>query len=163
MELKRRWDARVIFTIMYCVCFVTYLCVVFWPAEAKSYAVSARLVIPSIGLVSDVTNVDLVDGELETPDTIVGSYSRSAHKDFLFGHSSTVFKELNQVNIGDEIIYEDAKYVVSVSEVLTKAEVRMSKLLRKAERDTLVLMTCAGEDLGDGDASHRLILTAIRQ
>ena len=163
MELKRWWDGKVIFTIVYCVCFVLYLFAVFWPVEAKSYAVSAHLLIPSIGLSSDVTTVDLADGELETPDTIVGSYVRSAHKNFLFGHSSTVFNKLHEVKTGDEIVYEDTKYKVISSEILEKNDINMNKLLRASERDTLVVMTCAGEDLGEGDATHRLILTAVRQ
>ena len=38
----------------------------------------------------------------------------------------------------------------------------MNKILEASDKDTVVLMTCAGKDLGNGDASHRLIVTAIR-
>lgn len=38
----------------------------------------------------------------------------------------------------------------------------MSTLLTPTSQDTIILMTCAGTDLGNGDASHRLIITAVR-
>ena len=38
----------------------------------------------------------------------------------------------------------------------------MPKLLSASNEKTIVIMTCAGEDLGKGDATHRLILTAIK-
>ena len=44
--------------------------------------------------------------------------------------------------------------------MLEKADVDMNKMLAPAEKDTLVIMTCAGMDLGNGDATHRLVLTA---
>ena len=163
MELKRRWDARVVFTIVYFVCFVAYLLTAFWPAEAKTYAVSSHLVIPSITLSSDVTSLELVEGKLETPDTIVGSFSKAKNKTLLIGHSSTVFTGLKNVKLGDELVYANNKYIIVASEVLLKTDINMDKLLRKAARDTIVIMTCAGEDLGHGDSTHRLILTAIRQ
>ena len=37
----------------------------------------------------------------------------------------------------------------------------MGKILASTNRDSLVLMTCAGEDYGDGNYSHRLIINAI--
>ena len=41
----------------------------------------------------------------------------------------------------------------------------MNKLLSNdgSGIDTLVVMTCAGELYNNGDASHRLVLTAIKQ
>ena len=47
---------------------------------------------------------------------------------------------------------------ISVQE---KSEIDMLKLLKKDENDSIVLMTCAGELYKDGDASHRLIVTAV--
>ena len=39
----------------------------------------------------------------------------------------------------------------------------MDEVLAPTEQNTLVIMTCAGEDLGGGDATHRLIVTAVEK
>ena len=49
------------------------------------------------------------------------------------------------------------------AETLEKAAVDMSGILAKASRQTIVVMTCAGQDLGGGDATHRLLVTAIQK
>lgn len=107
-----------------------------------------------------MTTLQIEDHELKTPDTIVGSFSRAKNKTLLIGHSSTVFQNLNKTRLGDKIIYDNNKYIVENIEVLEKADVDMSKMLAPAEKDTLMMMTCAGTDLGNGDATHRLVLTA---
>ena len=163
MELKRRWDFRVVFTGLYFVCFVIYLVMSFGLARAADYDVSAVLLIPRISLRSDVMELELSDGKLNTPDTIVGSFSKAKNKTLLIGHSSTVFSELDRVDIGVELVYNNTIYYIVSSEVLAKADIDMNKLLGEAERDTLVIMTCAGESLGEKDATHRLILTAVRK
>ena len=121
---------------------------------------SAELNIPSIGLVSDVTTLELENRELKTPDEIVGSFSRSKNKTLLIGHSSTVFQNLNQIRLNDEIFYNNNKYIVKKITIEEKAAVDMSELLMRADRDTLIIMTCAGTNLGNGDATHRLLVTA---
>ena len=163
MELKHRWDPKVVFTVLYFVCFVAYLVVNLRTVEAKAYDVATNLMIPSIGLSSDVTELTLVDGELKTPDTIVGSYRRAANKTLLIGHSSTIFQELNKVDVGDKIFYDGTIYYIVGAETIEKSEVNMGAVLAKAPRQTLVVMTCAGQDLGGGDATHRLLVTAIRK
>ncbi|MDO4746935.1 MAG: class F sortase [Candidatus Saccharibacteria bacterium] len=163
MKLKHRWDPKVVFTVLYFVCFVAYLVVNLRTVEAKAYDVATNLIIPSIGLSADVTELTLVDGELETPDTIVGSFRRADNKTLLIGHSSTVFQELNKVEIGDKIFYDGTIYYIVSAETLEKAAVDMGGILAKASRQTIVVMTCAGQDLGGGDATHRLIVTAIRK
>lgn len=162
MELKHRWDDRVVFTGLYFVCFVAYLVLGFGLVNAADYDASASLLIPKINLISDVTKLELEDGELKTPDTIVGSYTRELNKTLLIGHSSLVFRDLDKTSVGDEIVYDNNIYHIISSEVLIKQDINMIKLLKKASRDTLVIMTCAGEDLGGGDATHRLIVTAVR-
>ena len=161
MELKKRLSLRTVLIGLYVVVFGAYVIWGLQPAEAaQSYEISAELNIPGINLVSDVTNLRVEDHELKTPDTIVGSFSRAENKTLLIGHSSTVFQNLNETRLGDEIIYDNNKYVVEKTEVLEKADVDMSKILAPAEKDTLMIMTCTGTDLGNGDATHRIIVTA---
>ena len=130
------------------------------PVNATHYDVSGTLSIPSINLVSDVTTLKKENHSLKTPDTIVGSYSNAENKTLLIGHSSTVFYNLNKVSVGDIFKYNELYFVVTNSEVLAKKDISMDDILKAEDENTIIIMTCAGEDLGGGDATHRLILTA---
>ncbi|MBQ3473824.1 sortase [Candidatus Saccharibacteria bacterium] len=160
MEIGKRLNPRYIFFGLYIFAFLVYIVVGLQPAEAANYQISAKLIIPTIELNSDVTSLKIENHELKTPDTIVGSYSGAENKTLLIGHSSTVFNNLENVKIGDEIIYDDVKYIVGEREIVEKDDVVMPELLESSEIETIVIMTCAGEDLGMGDATHRLIITA---
>ena len=37
----------------------------------------------------------------------------------------------------------------------------MTEILKREEKDTIVIMTCAGELLDGGDATHRFMVTAV--
>lgn len=165
MELRRSFDLRKVTILTYFVLMAFYVLFGFTPTpvEATKYEVSSELTIPSIGLSSDVTSMKLYDGQLDTPDTIVGSFSNAENKTFLVGHRKGVFSELENVEVGDEIIYDYTTYVVQKTEVLAKDEISMNALLRAEDVETLVVMTCASEDLPGGDATHRLIITASVQ
>ena len=130
------------------------------PANATHYDISGTLSIPSISLVSDVTMLKKENHSLKTPDTIVGSYSNAENKTLLIGHSSTVFYNLYKVLVGDTISYSGQDFVVTNMEVLLKSDISMDEILKAEKENTIIIMTCAGEDLGGGDATHRLILTA---
>lgn len=160
MELKRRVSLRKYITIFYTAALFMYLVLGLQPAGATHYDVSGQLRIPGINLVSDVTTLELKDHKLATPDTIVGSYSRYDSKIFLIGHSSTVFKNLNQVKIDDVIYYNDKEYAVNRTETLAKGAVDMEKMVGAEKSNTLTIMTCAGQSIGEHDASHRFIVTA---
>lgn len=161
MELKKRLSLRTVLIGLYVVVFGAYVIWGLQPAEAaQSYEISAELNIPSISLVSDVTTLQIEDHELKTPNNIVGSFSRAENKTLLIGHSTTVFQNLNNVKIGDEINYDNGIYVVKNIKVLEKANVDMSKILASTEKQTLEIMTCTGDLLDGGDATHRLIITA---
>ena len=160
MELKKRLNHRKIFIGMYFLAFAAYLIVGLQPAGATNYDIVGALEIPEINLYSEVAAVKAEDGRLPTPDNIVGSYSRAENKTFLFGHSSSVFSNLEELKVGDQIKYNDHIYYISQINVLPKSEIKMNQLLKSAEKDTIVVMTCAGTDLGAGDATHRLIITA---
>lgn len=162
MELKRHLDLRYVFVGLYVLFIVVYVVIGLQSADAIDYEISADLEIPAIGLESGVTKLTLQDGRLNTPDTIVGSFSRAEHTTLLIGHSTTVFRHLDSVRVSDEIKYDYESYYVTNIEVEPKAGISMSKLLKDSSADTLVLMTCAGELLDNGDATHRLIITAVK-
>lgn len=160
MELRKHWDPRVILLAVYVVALLVYMIIGLKPAGATEPIASKSLSIPSIGLKSDVVTLNLEDHRLKTPDTIVGSYSRSKNKTLLIGHSTTIFQELSDVKVGDVVIYNEKEYHISTTDVVEKTEIRMSRLLKSERKDTIVIMTCAGTLLEDGDATHRLIITA---
>lgn len=163
MELRRRrFTFRKIATILYIVAFLGWLIVGLQPADATAYEVSGEVAIPSINLISSVTKLELKENKLDTPDTIVGSYSSYKNKTFLIGHSSTVFKNLNQVKIADSIFYDNKEYRIIKTQLQKKSDVDMKKILKAESKDTLVVMTCAGEPMGNHDATHRLIITAVK-
>ena len=161
MEIKKRLNLRSVLAVVYFVCFGIFLNIGLRPAEATNYEISAKLAIPAIGLTSDVTALELEDHQLDTPDYIVGSFTRAKNKTLLIGHSTTVFSNLNEIKLGDEIFYDETNYKITNIEVLEKPDVDMDKILATEDVDTLVLMTCAGELLTNGDATHRLIITAV--
>jgi len=160
VEIGRRFSLKYVFIGLYIVAFLVYIIVGLQPAEAANYNIVAELSIPSIGLQSDVASLKLNNGALDTPDTIVGSYSGAENKSLLIGHSTTVFKNLNNVKIGDIIIYNKKEYVVYKRDLVQKDDILMPRLLKKEDTDTIVIMTCAGKLLKNGDATHRFLLTA---
>lgn len=167
MELRKRFSSRDILIGLYAVFLLAYAAVFvsvgLQPAGASQPEIDTELSIPAIGLESGVTTLQLEDHHLNTPETIVGSFSRAENKTLLIGHSSTVFHDLDQLELGDGIVYDEDSYTVTNRAVVAREDISMNKLLKKADEATLVLMTCAGQDLGNGEATHRLIITAIRQ
>ena len=164
MEIRRSWrswDFRKVFGIVYFGALFIYLVVGLAPVEAKDYEAATEISIPTIGLESDVVTVNMVGNEFPTPEEIVGRFTWAKHKTLLFGHASTVFPRLKELQVGDIIYYDGDTYMVSQMEISPKAEISMNKVLAAAEQDTIIMMTCAGEDLGGGDATHRLIVTAV--
>ena len=162
MELKRGISFRKIFTIIYIVSFLAYAAFSFVPADGTAYTIDGGLIIPSIGLTSGVTKLELHDHKLDTPDSIVGSYSQNINKTFLIGHSSTIFKNLYQVKIGETITYNNTDYTITSMEIFKKSDIDMKDVLKAEEKDTLAIMTCAGEVMNETDATHRLIVTAVK-
>ena len=163
MELRKHLRLRYVFIGLYLVVFLAFLIYGLKPAEAaEAYEIGGEVAIPSIGLQSEVAVLGLEDGELKTPDLIAGSYTRAENKSLLIGHSTTVFRDLDKVELGDLIEYNGETYEVRMIDMVAKDKVNMNELLRTSEKDTVVIMTCAGKLLDGGDATHRLILTATR-
>ena len=153
-------DFRTIFVGIYLILFGAYLVIGAEPARANHYEISATLSAPSINLNSAVTTLSLNNGHLDTPDYIAGSFQNSANKTLIIGHSTTVFQNLDAIQAGDAIIYNDTVFRVASTSIVAKSDINMKKLLQGSSTETIVLMTCAGTDLGHGDATHRLLVTA---
>lgn len=162
VELEKHLSFRKVFGILYFVLFFVFLYHGLQPAEAVNVEVSTELSIPGINLVSDVAKIDLDDNKLKTPDTIVGSFTKEANKTLLIGHVSTVFKNLHSTKVGDLVIYDEDEYKIVSSEIRKKEDINMDEILAETEKNTLVIMTCSGKDLDNGDATHRLIITAVK-
>lgn len=128
-----------------------------YPAEAASYP---QLEISSINLKTPVAPLTLQDRQLIAPDVIAGAYSQAQNKIFIIGHSTTVFKKLDQVHVDDILTYLDKTYRVTELKTLQKSDISMTEILRAESEDTIIIMTCAGESLPNRDATHRLIITA---
>jgi len=139
-----------------------YLFIGFQPAPIVNASSLPKLEISSIALETPVTAVTLVEHEFIVPAQIAGYYTEAENKIFIMGHSSTVFKNLDKISTGDAITYREEKYIVQAVETLPKADISMSKILQAEEEETLIIMTCAGEPLPNQDATHRLIVTAIK-
>lgn len=161
MELKKHFEFRYLFWCLYFLLFAIYIIIGLRPVNAANYDIDGRLAIPEINLSTDVASLALQNNRLDTPDEIAGSYSEALNKTLIIGHSTTIFKDLHNLSLNDTLEYDGKTYIIKRIETVAKSNVRMSMLLREAPVDTIVLMTCAGELLGNGDATHRLIITAI--
>lgn len=147
-------------------------------------ALPVRLIIPNIKLESSIIPVGIksvvVDGKpylmWETADNEVGWHNRSAPlgqtgNTVLAGHSdikAKVFENLNDVNIGDEIIvfagndqqpyrYQvTQKLLVQEKGVPLEVRLRNAQLIAPTADERLTLITCA-----QPGATHRLIVIAL--
>lgn len=149
---------------LFLACFLTIMLPVFIfiglqpiPVDATSLP---QLNIPSISLATPVSTVELADRQLIAPAAIAGVYYAAENKLFIIGHSSSVFKHLEQVQLGDNFIFDDKTYHIHDIKTLAKADISMKRLLQPEAEETIVIMTCAGEPLPEQDATHRLIITA---
>lgn len=125
--------------------------------EALSYD---TLTIDGINLDTPVAPLQLEDHQLIAPAKIAGSYSQNPNRTLIIGHSSSVFRQLSDINLGTTLTYANQTYTVTQIETLPKAEISMQSILATSETKTIIIMTCAGEPLPHQDATHRLIVTA---
>lgn len=121
---------------------------------------TTRLTIPALSIVSSVEPVALNGRILDTPDYSVGAYSINDSKTFLFAHSTTAFKNLHDIQLEDEIIYDSNTYIATAITTIPVTDVDMGALLAPSPQRTLVLMTCAGQE-HDGEYDSRLIVVAV--
>lgn len=126
-------------------------------ADAASYP---QLEISSINLKTPVANIEPTDRQLVAPSTIAGAYQSATNKTFIIGHSSTVFQKLDQIKVNDTFTYNNKTYIVQELKTLLKTDIDMTEILQSESKDTIIIMTCAGESLPNQDATHRLIISA---
>ncbi len=158
---KKLANPRAIFISVYAIFFMAYIIVGLQPASAASNTeIITTLRIPSINLASDVAKITLQNGELQIPNDIVGEFHISKKNHLLMGHSTTIFKNLEDLEVGDTIYYGANRYTISLEEIKDKEDINMKELLKNTGFEKITLMTCAGELLGDQDATKRLIITA---
>lgn len=145
---------------------VVYFCAVagitaylFMPKVADASS-EERLYIPSIGLIARAEDIDRVGNTLNAPDYIAGIYKPSKHKTVVIGHSSTIFSNLHNVKVGDELTLDHKKYKVKDTSIVEKNSVDMNKVVSETTKDTAILMTCYGEKIKGDDYTHRFIVTA---
>ena len=81
----------------------------------------------------------------------------------MIGHSTDVFRDLDKLKLDDMVQYDDKTYRVVLIDMMLKNTIDMKELLRGADKDTIVIMTCAGTLLDGGDATHRLMVTAVAE
>lgn len=159
------WSPRTVkicFTAFFMIMLPIYLYIGFQPAlptEALNYP---SLEIADINLSTPVAPLELQDRQLVAPAQIAGVYQPSENKLFIIGHSSTVFRNLQEIKATSTITYADEVYQITDIVVQDKFLIDMREILAPAESKTLILMTCAGELLEHQDATHRLIITATK-
>ena len=138
-----------------------------------SFASEPPIALLSIGS-ANLSNAEIIsappDGRtLPTPEHQIGLYQPYTDLTFLYGHNTTIFTDLHNVNLGDQITFRHLEtrdlttYQVTDIQTLKNSNVHMGQLLAKPSEKTLILMTCAGQfqdSLGTYD--ERLIIWAIK-
>ena len=129
---------------------------------AESETAEESLTIPAINLSAPVKITSLNGNDLIVPEQIAASFSMSENKTLIIGHSSTIFTDLKDVKMNDEIIYQGETYRVTSIEEKLKNAIDMSEILKSENSPTIILMTCSGDRIEGtaGDHTHRLIITA---
>jgi sortase (surface protein transpeptidase) len=148
-----------IFGIMYFFVIFGTVFYFFKPKEADAMS-EERLFIPSIGMIARVKNIEREGSKLVPPDLEAGAYHPAIHKTVLLGHSTSIFNTLKNVEMDDRITFDNKDYTITRIEIVEKTAVNMEEVVSETEKNTIVLMTCYGEPLGEQDYTHRFIVTA---
>ena len=134
-----------VFGALYLCFFLVFTFLAFQPQTVEANT-NLVLEIPKIGLTS--------------PERIAGVYHANQNHDFIIGHSSTIFQNLDKLAIGDTFRFGDQTYQIKTRKIEQKSDINMSKLLTKKSTPTITLMTCHGQKISGHDYTERLILTA---
>jgi LPXTG-site transpeptidase (sortase) family protein len=158
---RRKW-ALVVGAVLYVALAITYFAVGLMPARAEDELTAVgTLSIGSINMEqAEVVETKAKGKQLIIPDEKIAIYSTHKSKLLLMAHSETAFRDINRLNIGDEIIYNGEKYEVLSMKYEQIEDIKMSEILKAEEKKTIVLMTCAGKEMDDGNFSERLIIEA---
>ena len=159
MRLKRHYSRQIFIGIyLFTLMAIGYLGFQIHTVEANSNLV---LEAPKIGLKSEIKVLNLNDDyTLTAPDRIAGLYYAAENNTFIIGHSSTVFSNLQDLKINDQIQLDNHSYKITKLFSQNKNSISMSKILEPKAVPTLTLMTCHGEKVADNDYSERLIISA---
>jgi hypothetical protein len=100
---------------------------------------------------------------IPVPERDIGKYSPQGGVPLLVGHSSGIFKDLDQLKIGDQFTLDNVTYEVKILETLSTEDIDMNAVLYPADPEiALTLMTCAGDyNLFDNTYAERLIIYAV--
>lgn len=144
------------------------------PIKAIDHGVPTWIYVPSIGLSSPIKGVGIdKKGNMDVPSgktSDVGWYKHgtlpgNTGTAVLDAHVTAAFKDLEDIKIGESIyIYTSTGKILRF--VTKKAKTYEAKttdprvLFAPSKSPDLNLITCAGTLLGDGEATHRLIVTA---
>lgn len=160
MELKTPRAKFRFFAVLAYFAVIAGIIAYFFAPKTADASSEERLFIPKIGLIAQVKNIERQGNRLIAPDTIAGAYKPTNHKTVIIGHSSTIFKDLDQLKGSETFTFDQTEYKITRREVVEKRFVDMAEIVAETEKNTVVLMTCFGEPLGGQDYSHRLIITA---
>ena len=130
--------------------------------------------IPSINLTSSVEGVGIdKKGRMDVPSgrtNKVGWYKYGVVPGnigtaVLDAHNTAAFKKLNQVSVGEEIYVmsssgEWLKFKVTAAKTYSVKNLKPVTLFAPTNSRQINLITCAGTLLGNGEATHRLIVSA---
>jgi sortase (surface protein transpeptidase) len=151
-------------------------------ATTSARVVPVRLRIPSLGIDASVQQVGQGKGgamAVPTNFSDVGWYRYGpapgapgsalidGHVDDGLGLAG-VFKKLSRIRVGDIITVSDAqensvRFVVSDITLYPYTAVPMREIFHTSGTSTLVLITCDGSWVPDGNTyDHRLVVTAVR-
>ncbi len=133
---------------------------------------SDRLIIPKIGLNSQLATVGMAGSAIDVHATLPGRWNQSAKPGgngavFVDGHNHGIFASLGRLAVGDQIAIvsggETYTYQVVYREETPLQSVDMRKALAVygGGAQGLNLMTCAGSPMGN-TYSHRLVVYAVR-
>ena len=142
--------------------------------EASSMGTPIYLYIPSIDLSTNIKGVGVNEkGDMDVPsgktDDVgwfqYGVFPGNTGTAVLDAHNTAAFKELDKVPLGSEIYIwttEGRWLRFSVTKANTYSMKNLSPytLFEETQDKQINLITCAGILLGNGEATHRLIVSA---
>lgn len=131
-----------------------------------------RLVIPAIGVDTQVVTSPIVQGEWQVPRFVAGHLEGTARPGegsnvALAGHlqslrNGNVFADIEKLQPGDEVLLaaegQQVRYLVRESRLVAPSDV---SVVAPTPEERLTLITCAGNwDWVRGEYSHRLVVVA---
>lgn len=156
----KKYYSRIIFIGIYLFLFAIFG---YFGLQPHNVEANSNLILeaPKINLKSAIKVLKLNnDYTLTSPDHIAGLYYAAENNTFIIGHSSTIFGNLHNLKLNDQIKLDNHTYKITNLYIQNKNSISMSKVLEPKSIPTLTLMTCHGEKIAENDYTERLIITA---